>query len=437
MYDDLLDGKKKMAVVGLGYVGLPIAVEFAKKVRVIGYDINSERIELCKKGIDTTNEVSPEDMKKTTVQFTNDKASLAEEDFIIIAVPTPVHLDKKPDLRPVTEASLVVGRYLRKGTIVVYESTVYPGVTEEVCAAALERTSGLKCGRDFKVAYSPERINPGDKQNRLNNIVKIVSGMDDETLETVAKVYDLIVEAGVYRAESIKVAEAAKLAENAQRDINIAFMNELAIAFDLMHIDTIKVIEAMNTKWNALHFYPGLVGGHCIGIDPYYFIYQAEQLGYSSQIISAGRRINDSMGEYISDRVIKSLILADKPVKNSRVFIFGVTFKENCGDTRNSKVADIIKRLDEYDIHPMLVDPVANPTEAEKAFGMKPMTLEDVSDADCIVFAVAHTEFKQLDHGLLKQMYREVPGQVPVIIDVKRIFDRGEMEKKGFMYWGL
>lgn len=427
----------KIAIIGLGYVGLPIAVAFAKKRSVIGFDINSEKISLYKMGIDPTNEVGEEEIKRTTVEFTSDEARLSEVNFIVIAVPTPVAMDKRPDLFPVVEASKIVGRNLSKGAIVVYESTVYPGVTEDICIPILEEVSGLKCGRDFKVGYSPERINPGDKVHRFHNIKKIVSGMDAETLEIVAKTYESIIDAGVYRAKSIKVAEAAKLVENAQRDINIAFMNELAIVFDRMEIETKDVIDAMNTKWNALGFTPGLVGGHCIGVDPYYFIYQAEQLGYHSQIILAGRKINDSMGQFIAETAVKRMIKANKFVKNSKVYIMGITFKENCPDVRNSKVADIIKHLREYEVEVIAVDPVVDVKEAVTEFDVRIVPIEEVNEADCIIFAVAHSQFKNLSLENLNRMFESNQEQKKVIIDVKSIFDREKLEAEGYSYWSL
>ncbi|MFZ5969952.1 MAG: nucleotide sugar dehydrogenase [Bacillota bacterium] len=427
----------KIAVIGLGYVGLPIAVAFAKKRSVIGFDINSEKISLYKRGIDPTGEVGEEEIKRTTVAFTSDETRLSEAKFIVVAVPTPVAMDKRPDLFPVVEASKIVGRNLSKGAIVVYESTVYPGVTEDICIPVLEEVSGLKCGRDFKVGYSPERINPGDKIHRLHNIMKIVSGMDEETLEIVAKTYESIIDAGVYRAKSIKVAEAAKLVENAQRDINIAFMNELAMVFDRMEIETKDVIDAMNTKWNALGFTPGLVGGHCIGVDPYYFIYQAEQLGYHSQIILAGRKINDSMGRFVAETAVKQMIKANKFVKNSKVYIMGITFKENCPDVRNSKVADIIKHLREYEVEVTAIDPVVDVKEAVTEFDVRIAPMEEVNEADCIIFAVAHSQFKNLSLENLNRMFKSNQEQKKVIIDVKSIFDRDKLEEEGYSYWSL
>ena len=361
IYNELVEKKQKLAVVGLGYVGMPIAIEFAKKVDVIGFDINAEKVKIYQNGIDPTNEVGNESIKETKVYFTSDKSEIKKAKFIIIAVPTPINIDKTPDLEPVIKASEIVGENLQKGAIVVYESTVYPGVTEDICMPILEKKSGLKCGKDFKIGYSPERINPGDKEHRLKNITKIVSGMDNEALEEIAKIYEMIIEAGVHKSKTIRVAEAAKVLENSQRDINIAFMNEVAIILNKMNVDTKEVIEAMNTKWNALKFYPGLVGGHCIGVDPYYFIYKAENLGYHSQIISSGRKINDYMGEYVAEQTIKRLILNNKLVKNARIAILGMTFKENCPDIRNSKVMDIIGKLEEYG-----VEIIATDVEADK-----------------------------------------------------------------------
>jgi UDP-N-acetyl-D-galactosamine dehydrogenase len=416
---------------------MPLGIAFAKKISVIGFDINQEKIERYQKYIDPTGEVGEEEIRQTTMAFTYDKKRLKEAKFLIVTVPTPVHADKTPDLDPVRQACEIIGRNLTRGAVVVFESTVYPGVTEEICIPILEKESGLIGGKDFKVGYSPERVNPGDKVNRLNTIKKIVSGMDDITLETVAKVYELVIDAGVYKAQSIKVAEAAKLAENAQRDINIAFMNELAMVFDRMHIQTKDVIEAMNTKWNALGFHPGLVGGHCIGVDPYYFIYQAERLGFSSQIIALGRKINDAMGTFIADLAIKQLIKTSKAVKNAKVYIMGITFKENCPDVRNSKVEDIIKRLNEYGIFPILVDPVADKEEAKKVFAMRMVSIEEVSEADCMIFAVSHEAFKQLSGEALEKMFKILPPKEKIIIDVKNIFDKQQLEDKGYLYQSL
>ena len=437
LYERIVGGKEKVSVVGLGYVGMPIAVAFAKKVSVIGFDLNVDKIQQYKNGVDPTNEVGDSVIKLTTVDFTADETRLKEAKFHIVAVPTPVNLDKSPDLGPVEGASIIVGRNLTKGSIVVYESTVYPGVTEDICIPILEKESGLKCGVDFKVGYSPERINPGDIIHRLDNITKIVSGMDSESLDEIAKVYDLVIEVGVHRASSIKVAEAAKVVENSQRDINIAFMNELAMVFDRMGIDTNEVVEAMNTKWNALGFYPGLVGGHCIGVDPYYFVYEAQKLGYHSQIILSGRKINDGMGTFIADAIIKKLILSNKVVKSSKVVIFGITFKENCPDIRNSKVVDIIKRLKEFGIQPIVVDPQADPVDTKKEYGVELLNLSEVKDADCLVFAVAHDEFKHMSWDQIDGLFCNCEQSSKVIIDVKSILDKTEIMKRSYSYWRL
>ena len=437
LYKRITKKEEKIAVVGLGYVGMPIAVAFAKKVDVIGFDLNKKKIQLCKSGIDPTNEVGNDEIKKTTVEFTADETKLREAKFHIVAVPTPINSDKTPDLSPVEGASRTVGRNLTKGSIVVFESTVYPGVTEDICVPILEQESGLKCGTDFKVGYSPERINPGDKINTLERIIKIVSGMDDESLDEIAKVYELVIEVGVHRAGSIKVAEAAKVVENSQRDINIAFMNELAMVFDRMGIDTKEVVEAMNTKWNALGFTPGLVGGHCIGVDPYYFVYEAEKLGYHSQIILSGRKINDGMGEFVADAIIKKLILANKVVRQAKVVILGLTFKENTPDTRNSKVIDIINRLREYGIEPVIVDPEADAQEAKYEYGIDLVDIKDVKDADCLVLAVAHNVFKRMSWSEIDSLYGDFENKDKVLIDVKSILDRKEIEEKGYSYWRL
>lgn len=437
LYEEIISKKEKISVVGLGYVGMPIAVAFAKKVNVIGFDLNKKKIELYKGGIDPTNEVGNDEIKKTIVEFTADATKLREAKFHIVAVPTPINSDKTPDLSPVEGASKIVGRNLTKGSIVVYESTVYPGVTEDICIPILEEESGLKCGVDFKIGYSPERINPGDKVHRLENIIKIVSGMDEESLDEIAKVYELVIEVGVHRAGSIKVAEAAKVVENSQRDINIAFMNELAMVFDRMGIDTKEVVEAMNTKWNALGFTPGLVGGHCIGVDPYYFVYEAEKLGYHSQIILSGRKINDGMGKFVADAIIKKLILANKVVRQAKVVILGVTFKENTPDTRNSKVIDIIDSLREYGIEPIVVDPEADADEAKHEYGIDLVDINDVEDVDCLVLAVAHDTFKQMSWDDIDSLYGNFENSEKIIIDVKSILDRNEIEEKGFSYWRL
>lgn len=437
LYDKLISKEEKLALVGLGYVGMPIAVAFAKKIDVIGFDLNKSKIDLYRSGTDPTHEVGDDAIKQTTVAFTSDPEMLQKAKFIIVAVPTPVNQDKTPDLSPVVGASKIVGHNLTKGAIVVYESTVYPGVTEDICVPILEKESGLKCGVDFKVGYSPERINPGDKIHRLENITKVVSGIDSEALEEIKNVYDLVIEVGTYPVSSIKTAEAIKVVENSQRDINIAFMNELAMVFDRMGIDTNEVVNGMNTKWNALGFRPGLVGGHCIGVDPYYFVYEAEKLGYHSQIIAAGRKVNDGMGAFVADAAIKQLILAGKTPKNSHVVILGLTFKENCPDTRNSKVEDIIVRLKEYDIHPIVVDPWASKEDALKEYNVKLTALSDVRDADCVILAVAHNEFKNMSISELNKLYGNKSHDAKVLIDVKGIFSSDEVEKYGIHSWRL
>ncbi|MBO5169549.1 MAG: nucleotide sugar dehydrogenase [Oscillospiraceae bacterium] len=437
LYEQILIGEEKIALIGLGYVGMPIAVAFAKKVKVIGFDLNRAKINLYKSGIDPTREVGNETIRNTTVEFTDDEAKLREAKFHIVAVPTPVNTDHTPDLTPVIGASEIVGRNLTKGSIVVYESTVYPGVTEDVCIPILERKSGLKCGADFKVGYSPERINPGDKVHRLENIHKIVSGMDAESLEEIKNVYDLVIEAGTHPVSNIKTAEAVKVVENSQRDINIAFMNELAMVFDRMGIDTNEVVDGMNTKWNALGFRPGLVGGHCIGVDPYYFTYEAEKLGYHSQIILNGRIVNDSMGAYVADAAIRKMIEAGQAPKNSKVVILGLTFKENCPDTRNSKVDDIIRRLNEYGIQPVVVDPWASERDAMHEYGVTLTKLEDVKDVDCLIVAVGHNEFRSMSTMQLKKLFKDVPDEEKVLVDVKSLYRLDELKASGMRFWRL
>ena len=436
LYEDLVSGKEKLSLVGLGYVGMPIAVAFARKIKVVGFDLNEKKIDLYKSGIDPTNEVGNDVIRNTAVEFTADPKKLREAKFHIVAVPTPVNDDHTPDLTPVEGASRILGQNLTKGSVVVFESTVYPGVTEDICVPILEQESGLKCGVDFKIGYSPERINPGDKARRLETIVKIVSGMDQETLDTVAKVYELVVEAGVYRAQSIKVAEAAKVIENSQRDINIAFMNELSIIFNKMGIDTKSVLEAAGTKWNFLKFYPGLVGGHCIGVDPYYLTYKAEELGYHSQIILSGRRINDDMGKYVAESMVKNLIKADIPVKGAKVAILGFTFKENCPDTRNTKVIDIYKELGEYGITPIVVDPAADADEAKRLYGITFETMDAVKDMDAVIVAVAHTQFLDLKKSEIGGFFKPVHKK-KVFMDIKGLFDREEYLTEDYLYWRL
>lgn len=458
MYENIKNRQDKIALIGLGYVGMPIAVAFARKAEVIGFDINEEKIALYRNGIDPTMEIGNEVIRNTTVDFTSDEERLREARFHIIAVPTPVNDDHTPDLMPLRSASQVLGRNLTKGSVVVFESTVYPGVTEEICVPILEKESGFKCGKDFKVGYSPERINPGDKMHRLETIIKVVSGMDDDSLETIAKVYGMVVEAGVYRAESIKVAEAAKVIENSQRDINIAFMNELSIIFNKMGIDTKEVLAAAGTKWNFLKFTPGLVGGHCIGVDPYYLTYKAEGMGYHSQVILAGREINDNMGKYVAENTVKKMIKANKPINGSKVAIFGITFKENCPDVRNSKVVDIIRELEEYGVEAIVIDPVADKRSLWHEYRIVTRNIDEVEHVDALIFAVPHNEFKnlQLDH-LKKWFHSTEKGPDPaahgdwatssqeglpeldpyVLIDVKGMFQRKDAAAMGYLYWRL
>lgn len=435
LYEDIVNGKEKVSLVGLGYVGMPIAVAFARKIQVIGFDLNESKIALYQSGVDPTNEVGDEVIKNTTVEFTADAARLKEAKFHIVAVPTPVNNDRTPDLTPVEGASRILGKNLTKGSIVVFESTVYPGVTEDVCVPILEKESGLRCGVDFKVGYSPERINPGDKVHRLETITKIVSGMDAETLEEIANVYSLVVEAGVYRAESIKVAEAAKVIENSQRDINIAFMNELSIIFNKMGIDTKSVLEAAGTKWNFLNFQPGLVGGHCIGVDPYYLTYKAEELGYHSQIILSGRRINDDMGKYVAETLVKNLIKADIPVKSAKVAILGFTFKENCPDTRNTKIIDIYNELNEYGITAQVTDDNADADEAKRLYGITFTPLKEIHDCDAVILAVAHEKYKNLSMADIDALYSG--RKTKVLTDLKGILNKKEYTDAGYIYWRL
>lgn len=438
LYNKIINKEEKLSLVGLGYVGMPIAVAFANKgIDVIGFDLNKEKIELYKNGIDPTLEVGDEAIKNSTVYFTSDEADLQKAKFHIVAVPTPVNTDHTPDLTPVIGASEIVGRNLTKGSIVVYESTVYPGCTEDVCIPILEKESGLKCGVDFKIGYSPERINPGDKVHRLENIHKIVSGCDAESLEEIKNVYDIVIEVGTHPVSNMRTAEAVKVVENSQRDINIAFMNELAMVFDRMDIDTNEVVDGMNTKWNALGFRPGLVGGHCIGVDPYYFTYQAEKLGYHSQIILNGRIVNDSMGEYVADSAIKQMIAAGQAPKKSKVVILGLTFKENCPDTRNSKVDDIIKHLNTYGIDPVVVDPWASERDAMHEYGVTLTKIEDVKDVDCVIVAVAHNEFKVMKLDDIKKLYKESEDSEKVLIDVKGLYKVDDLKASGMKWWRL
>ncbi|WP_417133819.1 nucleotide sugar dehydrogenase [Rubneribacter badeniensis] len=435
IYQSLLDGETKLSLVGLGYVGMPIAVEFAKHVKVVGFDINEAKIEQYISGVDSTKEVGDEAIAATTVEFTSDPARLEEARFHIVAVPTPVNQDKTPDLSPVEGASRTLGKHLKPDSIVVYESTVYPGVTEDVCVPILEEESGLKCGVDFKVGYSPERINPGDKVHTLTTIKKIVSGMDEESLAEIENVYGIVIEAGTHSVPTIKTAEAIKVVENSQRDINIAFMNELAMVFDRMGIDTSEVVEGMNTKWNALGFRPGLVGGHCIGVDPYYFTYKAERLGYHSQIILSGRKVNDSMGEFVADAAIKQMIQAGLAPAKAKVGILGITFKEDCPDVRNSKIEDVLKRFAEYGVGSVVCDPWADAADARCAYGVELVPMSEMRGLDCLVIAVAHRQFRELSSDVYKAMFADKPDFEKVLVDVKSILDKSDFA--GYRYWRL
>ena len=437
IYQGLISGREKLALVGLGYVGMPIAVEFAKHINVIGFDINEKRVNEYRNGIDATNEVG-EAIKNTTVDFTADPTRLKEAKFIIVAVPTPVNDDTTPDLRPVEGASRTVGKNLTPGTIVVFESTVYPGVTEDVCVPIIERESGLKCGVDWKIGYSPERINPGDRVHTLTNIRKIVSGMDEESAREIKKVYDIVIKAGTFLVSNIKTAEAVKVVENSQRDINIAFMNEIAIICDKLKIDTDEVLAGMNTKWNALGFKPGLVGGHCIGVDPYYLTNAAERLGYHSQIILNGRKVNDSMGAFVADAAIKQMIEAGMAPKKATVVILGITFKENCPDTRNSKVVDIIKRLKEYEIEPVVSDSWADVVVAKHEYGVDLVPFDQIQKADCVIVAVGHNEFRSMSMMKLKELFKnDIADEEKVLIDVKSLYRMDELKASGLKFWRL
>lgn len=435
-FEQILSKEETISIVGLGYVGMPIAVAFAKKANVIGFDISESKVDLYKNGIDPTREVGDDVIKNTTVEFTANPADLRRARFHIVAVPTPITKEHIPNLFPLESASRTVGENLVKGSIVVFESTVYPGVTEEICIPILEEASGLICGVDFKVGYSPERINPGDKVHTLENIIKVVSGMDEETLETVAKVYEMVVDAGVYRAASIKVAEAAKVIENSQRDINIAFMNELSMIFDRLDINTREVLEAAGTKWNFLNFTPGLVGGHCIGVDPYYLTFKAEQTGYHSQIILSGRKINDNMGKYVAENTIKNMIQAGINIKESKVAIMGFTFKENCPDTRNTRVIDIVEELNTYGINPLIVDPQGDEEEAIREYNIQFTDISNIKDVDAIIFAVNHREFVSLTKDEIDQMYSD-KNDSKVLIDVKSMYDQDDYAQDGYRYWSL
>ena len=434
LYEKLIKKENSLSVIGLGYVGIPIAVSFAKKLSVIGFDIDDSKIRLYKSGIDPTKEVGCEAVKSTSVEFTSNAKQLKEASFHIIAVPTPVNQDHSPDLLPIEKACSLLGKNLTPNSVIVLESTVYPGVTEEICIPILEKESGLICGKDFKIGYSPERINPGDKSHSFEKNKKIVSAQDAETLEIIAKVYELVVKAGVYKAESIRIAEAAKVIENSQRDINIAFMNELSIIFNKMGIDTKSVLETASTKWNFVNFTPGLVGGHCIGVDPYYLTYKADKLGYHSQIILAGRRINDSMGKYVAEHCIKSLIKANKSLESSRVAILGFTFKENCPDTRNTKVLDIVKELNDYGINPIIIDPVASKLEVAKLYNLQLSNMNEVKNIDAIIVAVPHLQFLKLTKNDFDKYYTQ---GTRVLLDIKAIYNKSDYENQNYIYWRL
>ena len=434
-FDDLTAGRARIAVVGLGYVGLPLAVALARHFPVTGFDISAARVEELQKGRDRTGEVDDASLAASTMRFSCREEDLAEAGLVIVAVPTPIDAHRNPDLGPVEKASALVGRRMGKKTVVVYESTVYPGVTEDICVPILERESGLAYGRDFTVGYSPERINPGDKVHTVEHIVKVVSGSTPGTLELLAGVYGRIVAAGVHKASSIKVAEAAKVIENTQRDLNIALMNELALIFDRLGIDTLEVLEAAGTKWNFLPFRPGLVGGHCIGVDPYYLTYKAEAAGYHPEVILAGRRINDGMGKYVAEKAVKMLIRADRRVSGARVGIFGLTFKENVPDLRNTRVVDIRAELEEYGVDVLVHDPLADAGEALREYGLALAALEDMRDLDAAVFAVNHASYESLDLEALRPRFAR-PDKA-ILLDIKGLWQREQALKAGYIYWRL
>lgn len=437
LLSELKARKTALVVVGLGYVGLPLAHAFAKKFRVIGYDYNSKKVQLLKKGIDPTGEVPEGGLKDVRIEFTDDPSFLREAKFIIVAVPTPVDRNKRPDLTPLVKSSETVGKHMSRHSVVVYESTVYPGVTEDECVPVLEDFSGMKLGSDFQVGYSPERINPGDQAHRLETIVKVVSGSDIPTLELVGNVYETVIKAGVHRASSIRVAEAAKVIENTQRDLNIALMNELSIIFHRLGIDTREVLAAAGTKWNFLKFVPGLVGGHCIGVDPYYLTYKAEEVGYHPEVILAGRRINDGMGKLVAENTVKEMIRAGKPIKGSRVLILGLTFKENVPDLRNTRVVDIIAELKDYGVSSIVHDPIASSEEALEEYNLKIHSdLRKVPAVDAVIAAVPHREIADLSLKRLASICRR-GVRAPVLIDVKWIFDPAQARQAGFRYWRL
>ncbi|MFC4302715.1 nucleotide sugar dehydrogenase [Cohnella boryungensis] len=435
LYERIADRLDPIAVVGLGYVGLPLAVAFARRAEVIGFDLNTKKIEGYRQGIDLTGDIGDAAVRNSTAFFTSETEELEKARFFIVAVPTPIQRGNVPDLHFVESASRIVGGKLRAGSIVVFESTVYPGVTEELCIPILEAESGLRCGIDFKVGYSPERINPGDREHRLENIVKIVSGMDEDTLNTIARVYELIIEAGVYRAESIKVAEAAKVIENAQRDINIAFMNELSMLFNQMGIPTKAVLQAAGTKWNFLPYKPGLVGGHCIGIDPYYLTYKAEDAGYRSRIILAGRHINDGMGKYVAQNIIKTLVKLKIDASSARIGFLGLAYKENCADIRNTKVTDIIQELKDYGVTPIVADPLVDREQVHEEYGIELVDISDMKELSAVVVAVPHQQFAEMSKREYEEMF--AAGRTKILIDIKGVYDRADFEDSGFYYWSL
>ena len=434
-FEDIASRTKPIAVVGLGYVGLPLAVAFSKHFDVIGFEISQDRVAALEAGHDATDEVSDTDLQNASIAYTTDPRELGKAGIIIVAVPTPIDANRKPDLTPVVGSTTTVGKYLTKGSIVVYESTVYPGLTEEICIPILEKESGLTCGTDFKVGYSPERINPGDKVHTLQTIVKVVSGQDDASADTLGKMYETVVTAGVHRVSTIKVAEAAKVIENTQRDLNIALMNELAQIFDHMGIDTLEVLEAAGTKWNFLPFRPGLVGGHCIGVDPYYLTFKAESLGLHPQVILAGRRINDTMGKYIVERTIKEMIQNNCRIKGCRIGLLGLTFKENVPDLRNSKVKDIISEFAEYSVNVLVHDPKADPAEAKELYGVDLVGLEEFTDLDALILAVPHTEFASIDPAQILSMFPDAAKAL--VMDIKGFFDPAACRNAGIRYWRL
>ncbi|MGL5052367.1 MAG: nucleotide sugar dehydrogenase [Cetobacterium sp.] len=438
MIKEILEKKQKISIVGMGYVGLPLAVAFAEKgIDVIGFDLNENKILKYKNGEDPTNEIGEERLRKNTnINYTTDASNIQESKYIIVAVPTPVGKNNIPDLSPIEGASKIIGKNLKKGSYVIFESTVYPGVTEEICVPILERESGLKCGVDFKVGYSPERVNPGDKLNTVETIVKIVSGMDKESLETIAELYKIIVKPGVHKASSIRVAEAAKVIENSQRDVNIAFVNELSIIFEKMNIDTHEVLEAAGTKWNFLKFTPGLVGGHCIGVDPYYLTYKSEELGYISQLILSGRRINDGMSKFVVEKFIKEMIKSGLRVKDAKIAIMGIAFKENCPDLRNSKVVDVIKELQEYGIDITVVDPIVDPKEAEMEYGIEISQISEVKNIDGLILAVKHKEFENILLDDIKTYFNKSIDK-PIIFDLKGVLKKNEEMISTINYWRM